>query len=176
MTNTPCAWPDCEEEGTFPAPRNPRDLSQRQFFCAAHIKEFNKRWNGLEGFDSEEIVQLQQGAATWNRPTWTLGNTDVAAMSGMFDSAEDLYAFFKQRHAQKPESIHTEQQQKHPPDVQEACHIMGLEQPLKGQPLKQRYLELIKKHHPDISDEPDAAELVKRINVAMTILTSYAEK
>ncbi len=173
MTNKPCAWPGCKAEGTFAAPKNPRDLTERQYFCAVHIKEFNKSWNGLEGFEPEEITQLQQGAATWNRPTWSLGSSDVAALSGAFDSAEDLYRFFKQRHTSPQKSA---PEQAHPPDVQEACHIMGLSQPVVGQPLKQRYLELIKKHHPDISDAPDAAELVKRINVAMTILTAYAEK
>lgn len=172
MTNC-CAWPDCKEEGTFPAPRSPRDIDGRQYFCQPHIKEFNKRWNGLDGFSMDEIFDMQHGGATWNRPTAPMGinSTSYNAATSTFNSAEDLYKFFKQRQvngadvSEKPEAL--------PEDVQEACAIFALKAPTGAKNLKTKYLELVKKNHPDVA--PDASpDVIKRINVAYKILQEYA--
>lgn len=179
-SHTPCAWPDCPNEGKFPAPRNPRDLRQRQFFCEAHIKEFNKRWNGLDGFSESEIYQMQDGAATWSRPTWNMGlnggGPTGAHVEHPFASADDLFGFFKSRVAREkagetlPSTAHL------PADVKESCAIFGIEQPLEALVLKKRYLTLVKQHHPDVNKSDAAADLTKRINVAFRILTDYAER
>lgn len=170
-----CAWPGCTEEGTFPAPKSPRDIGGRQYFCAKHIKEFNKHWNGLDGFSVDEIFDMQNGGATWNRPTRPMGvnSQSFSAANATFNSAEDLYKFFKQRQvnggaaedAQAPEAL--------PADVQEACAIFALKEPIAGKKLKTKYLELVKKNHPDVA--PDASpDVIKRINVAYKILEEYA--
>ena len=168
-----CCWPGCELEGVFSAPCDPRDLSKRQYFCKQHIKDFNKSWNGLTGFDEEEIFSMQHGAATWNRPTWTMGVNSRMGQTP-FETAEDLYRFFKQRQVDQAK---IEQHTLHelPADVQEACHIFQLQEPIGGRPLKQRYLKLVKEHHPDVHPEKDdAAEYIKKINVAYRILESFS--
>ncbi|NBX85655.1 MAG: hypothetical protein EBQ80_00185 [Proteobacteria bacterium] len=178
----PCAWSGCGEGGCYPAPRNPRDLGQRQYFCAAHIKEFNSRWDGLQGFSESEIYGMQDGTATWQRPTWGMGLggrgpsglPNGAKVEQAFASADDLYGFFKNRVAQEqaklPDSRHL------PPDVKEACVIFNIEQPLENEGLKKRYLTLVKQHHPDVNKSADAPEHIKRINVAYRILTDFVER
>ncbi|MDD9920044.1 MAG: J domain-containing protein, partial [Alphaproteobacteria bacterium] len=158
-----CNWPDCNDEGEFKAPCDPRDLSKYQYFCKAHIKEFNKRWNGLEGFNENEIFSMQHGAATWHRPTWKMGVNDKNYTS-LFETAEDLYSFFKKRQSeQQPQS----DSQQLPKDVREACYIFKLDAPLTGKPLKSRYLELVKENHPDKNpDSTQAEDNIKKINVA----------
>ena len=177
-----CAWPECNEEGTFPAPRNPRDLRERQYFCAPHIKEFNKRWNGLDGFSENEIYGLQDGTANWKRPAWnqTLQGQgpDAAKVEKPIDpfaDPEDLYGFFKSRVARERngESLPT---RRLPADVKESCAIFGIEQPLEAAMLKKRYISLMKQHHPDINKNSTAADQSKRINVAYRILADYAER
>ena len=173
--STCCAWPDCTLEGTFPAPADPRDLRKRQYFCKTHIKEFNKRWNGLDGFKEDEIFSLQDGAATWNRPTWKMGINGSPSSKATFSTADDLYEFFKERtrteHTNSPQPVQL------PADVQEACVIFNLSEPLGGKELKQRYIKLIKQHHPDVNpNNEQAEEFVKKINIAFRILEDYTER
>ena len=165
-----CSWPECNEEGTFPAPRNPRDLRDRQYFCAPHIKEFNKRWNGLEGFSETEIYGMQDGTANWKRPAWNMGLQGQGPNAGRveppkidpFADPDDLYGFSKSRHL--------------PADVKESCAIFGIERPLEAVTLKKRYISLMKQHHPDVNQSSTAADQSKRINVAYRILAEYAER
>ncbi|PZP39728.1 MAG: hypothetical protein DI585_03140 [Pseudomonas fluorescens] len=183
MTHT-CAWPNCPNEGSFPAPRNPRDLRERQYFCQDHIKEFNKRWNGLDGFSEQEIYGMQDGTAQWNRPTWNMGLNGAGPNAGRvehpfadpFVDADDLFGFFKQRVAREREGESLPSTRHLPADVKESCAIFGIEQPLEAAMLKKRYLNLMKQHHPDVNKSDNAADQTKRINVAYRILTDYAER
>jgi hypothetical protein len=175
-----CTQDGCKEEGTFPAPRDPRNIGERQYFCAEHIKEFNKKWNGLDGFNEDEIFSMQQ-TATWNRPTWKAGvNGDSPAGEGLrFKTTEELYHFFKARHMeQKNYSAAQKKAQPIPPDVHEACVIFAIDAPtLSLVKLKQQYIALVKQHHPDVNRGSKTAEdMVKRINVAYHILRDYAAK
>ena len=72
MTFRKCAHPGCEREGTFPAPRSTKNIYDRQYFCEEHIKEFNKKWDGLKGMTDEDILSMQT-KATWERPTSPFG-------------------------------------------------------------------------------------------------------
>lgn len=172
-----CAWPNCEEEGTFRAPKNPRDLTQKQYFCQSHIKEFNKRWNGLDGFSETEIYSMQDGQGTWNRPTWTMGlnqKPTAGRAEQIFANSEDLYGFFKNRLAEEAGKLPTTHHL--PADVKEACAIFSIEQPLEEMLLKKRYLSLVKQHHPDVNKSAEAPEHIKRINVAYRILSDFAQR
>jgi hypothetical protein len=178
-----CAWPNCEEEGTYPAPRDPRNLADRQYFCLPHIKEFNKRWNGLEGFSMDEIYTLQTNQATMGRPTWQMGinptlNVNSKTAANPFANAHDLFEFFKNRQLREGFADHTPLPDSTllPPDVKEACTIFNIEVPLPQPMLKKRYINLMKQHHPDVNKAANAEEFVKRINVAFKILTDYANR
>lgn len=175
-----CAWPNCPEEGTYPAPRNPRNLAERQYFCLPHIKEFNKNWNGLKGFSESEIYGMQDGTSTWQRPTWSMGLKSAEGgrveqrAEKRFTDADDLYGFFKNRVAQEGQSLPSTRHL--PADVKEACAIFSIEQPLVEEMLKKRYLSLVKQHHPDVNKSADAPEHIKKINVAYRILVDYAQR
>lgn len=176
-----CAWPECTAEGTFSAPKDPRNLGSRQYFCQAHIKEFNKRWNGLDGFNPDEIYRLQHGAATWNRPTWGMGvsGAKVEQQATPFATAQDLFEFFTQRVSTTGKTRTNEAEVPNtllPPDVKEACVIFNIETPLPSSTLKKKYHTLVKQHHPDVNKADTAEEQLKRINVAYKILTDFAER
>jgi len=180
-----CSWPNCAQEGSFPAPKNPRNLSERQYFCAEHIKQFNKQWDGLKGFSENEIYGFQDGTATWQRPTWAMGATPDSVRKAPptgarvdeepFAKVEDLYGFFKSRVAREMsgESLPS---RRLPADVRAACTIFSIENPLEAGQLKQRYRTLVKQHHPDVNKDADAPEHIKRINVAYRILADFAER
>jgi hypothetical protein len=182
-----CAWPGCEAEGTFPAPKDPRNLSERQYFCQPHIKEFNKNWNGMSGFNESEIFSMQSGAATWNRPTWGMGVNGAKlgpSATAAFATADDLYSFFQDRI--KQEGLNSSNMgariegpaalRQLPDDVQEALVIFNLQAPADAATLKPKYHALVKQHHPDVNPSEGAAEHIKRINVAYKILTEFIER
>ncbi len=173
-----CTHTNCNEEGTFPAPRDPRNIGERQYFCATHIKEFNKKWNGLDGFNEEEIFSMRQ-TSTWDRPTWKAGvNGDSPAGQQMkFKTTQELYEFFKSRHKQSQKVKVSHSSKAVPPDVHEACVIFAIDNPFIGiVKIKQRYLTLVKQHHPDVNKGSKTSEdMVKRINVAYHILTDYSK-
>lgn len=178
-----CSWPNCTEEASFPAPKNPRDLSQRQYFCAAHIKEFNKKWDGMSGFSESEIYSMQDGTAKWQRPAWNMGlegqggtGSAKAAFADPFANADDLFGFFKSRVAREKNGESLPSTRHLPADVKESCAIFSIEAPLEPETLKKRYLSLVKQHHPDVNKSAGAPEQIKRINVAYRILSDYAER
>ena len=178
-----CAWPNCKNEGTFAAPKSTKDIYDRQYFCQEHIKEFNKRWNGLDGMTEDDIFSMQT-KSTWERPTRRFGIHGVSAQTAQFtfSNAEDLFRFFKQR--QKEESIkkaygfeEQKDEENLPPDIKEACSILGIALPIEFTHLKKKYLSLMKKHHPDLNKGSKKEEdHVKKINVAFQIIQDYISK
>ena len=184
MKTNICSYPDCAEEGTFPAPRNPKDIYDRQYFCKEHIIAFNKKWDGLKGMSEDDIFSMQT-KSTWERPTWAFGTQSKSGQAAgfQFNSSDDLYAFFKQR--QKREYLDSlkfggakeeRQEVNLPPDVKEACSILNIELPIDEKKLKVVYVKLIKKHHPDKNaGAKDAEELMTRINVAHQIIKDFIE-
>ncbi|MAF31367.1 MAG: hypothetical protein CMF60_04095 [Magnetococcales bacterium] len=175
-----CAWPNCKEEGTFAAPKSTKDIYDRQYFCQEHIKEFNKRWNGLDGMSDDDIFAMQT-KSTWNRPTRRFGIHGVSAKTAQFTfaNAEDLFTFFKQRQREenirKSYGFYTEEEAEEvTPDVQEACDILSIKLPIDFATLKKTYLALMKKHHPDLNKGSKKEEdHVKKINVAFQIIQDY---
>lgn len=176
-----CAWPDCKNEGTFAAPKSTKDIYDRQYFCQEHIKEFNKRWNGLEGMSEDDIFSMQT-KSTWERPTQRFGIHGMSAKTSQFTfaSAEDLFRFFKQRQNDERQKQYQQNKENHslnedlPADVAESCSILGVEVTATPASLKKRYLMLMKKHHPDLNQGSKKQEdHVKKINVAYKILLDY---
>jgi DnaJ-domain-containing protein 1 len=59
----------------------------------------------------------------------------------------------------------------------EAMAIFGLEPPVDLEKIKIRYKELAKKYHPDINkDNPQAEELLKKVNMSYTVLKLAYQK
>ncbi|MDE0723133.1 MAG: DnaJ domain-containing protein [Alphaproteobacteria bacterium] len=170
-----CAHPDCELEGTFPAPRDPSNISARQYFCEKHIKEFNKNWNGLKGFSSDDLYTLQSGA-TWGRPTWKMGvNTESykKATLAADKNYKNPYTLFGDMDEDQATTTFTP---KMPKKITEACETLGIEPPLTPHIIKKRFTVLAKKFHPDIYTGDDAAERMGIINDAYTTLKDYLKR
>ena len=55
--------------------------------------------------------------------------------------------------------------------------IFGLEPPVDLDKIKARYKELAKKYHPDVNkDNPQAEELLKKVNMSYTVLKLAYQK
>jgi hypothetical protein len=174
---TPCAWPYCTNEGKHQAPSDPRNLRKRILLCDEHIVPYNKSWNGLEGFNADEIFDMQHNPA-WDKPTWKLGEKqDMGESVFSFSHGSDKnihgHDFFSEE-TQDGTTGRFSQNIAMPPQVVEAMDIIGVEEPLELIKLKKAYKNKVKENHPDrTTNKSQAEEKLKEINLAYQKLNKY---
>lgn len=170
-----CEMPGCAGAGEHRAPKN-KELNEYYWFCKDHVQEYNKAWNFFEGMTIADMEEHIARATVWDRPTRrsdAAGNAEAikrkAWQTYHFTDDEppkDTFAGDRSRYAgnrQTPEF--------------EALAIMGLEPPVDLEKIKARYKVLAKKYHPDLNrDDPQAEELLKKINMAYTVLKVAYQK
>ncbi len=170
-----CEMPGCPCEGEHRAPKN-RDLSEYYWFCKEHVQEYNKAWNFFEGMTIADMEDHIARSTVWDRPTKrydTAANTEALKRKAWQtyhytdeEPPKDTSAGNRNRYAgnrQTPEF--------------EALAVMGLEPPIDLNGIKNRYKDLAKKYHPDLNrDDPQAEELLKKINMAYTVLKVAYQK
>ena len=163
-----CAWGGCMEPGNFRAPRSPKALHDYQYFCEAHIREFNKKWNYFEGMTESEIYDFQKEATTGHRPTWRADQLNRDAGRKLEEAFHRLFGERQSyRATEKPIG----------PRDKDALAIMDLEHPTDKKKIKAQYRELVKKYHPDVNrGNKGAEETFKKITHAYHhLMTHYVE-
>lgn len=165
-----CEMPGCSDDANHKAPKH-RGLDDHYFFCLEHAKEYNKAWDFFDGMSDHEVQNHMHKSMYGDRPTWKYG----------VDGDEDFLRQKAQRTYYGDEEFFHQQNQENDnkrkfvgdrstPEY-EAMAIMGLEPPVELDEIKTRYKMLAKKYHPDLNrDNPNAEELLKKINMAYTIL------
>ena len=68
-----CDHADCALAGEFPAPKSRQNLRDYYWFCLAHVRDYNKKWDYYAGMNPEEIELEIMSDVTWNRPSWEFG-------------------------------------------------------------------------------------------------------
>lgn len=176
-----CAHPDCTLEAEYPAPADPKNYKKRIYFCLEHVKEYNKKWNGLEGMSSDEIFTMQVGGH-WDRPTWKMGLESKSYKTATaHQRTQDPYSMFgertqdpKTRREPPPEEPH---KRTVPGQIRRACETLGVSSLKDMEAIKKAYRALVKKHHPDINkDAEDAGKRIKELNDAYKTLLAYAKR
>mgnify|MGYP001795190373 CR=1 FL=1 len=174
-----CEHADCFETGEFRAPKarlldrgNPADY---QWFCLAHIREFNKSWNFFDGMSAEEVLRYKDEDITGHRPTWKLGSRtasprDEYRYHDPFNFRDDMGASEKAS-AKSRANDHPETD----PKEREALAVLNLQPGCSLEQIKRRHKVLAKKYHPDIrGGDKSAEDILKNINQAYTHLRSCA--
>lgn len=168
--------PGCTEPGEHRAPKN-RNLSEYYWFCLNHVQEYNKAWNYFSGMSLSDIESHINNSTVWDRPTRRYDT--MANAEAIRKKAWQTY-HFTDKEPPKERTAGTGGTYgsfKNTSPEFEAIAIMGLEPPLNLDKIKDRYRELAKKYHPDINrDDPEAEELLKRINMAYTVLKVAYQK
>ncbi len=157
-----CEMPGCSDNGEHKAPKH-RALDDYYRFCAEHIKEYNKAWDFFAGMSEREVQNHMTRSRYGDRPTWKY-SADKDPEEELYKAAKDTYNNSDNNEKRKFQGDTTT------PEY-EAMALMGLAPPINLDEIKKRYKILAKKYHPDLNkDEPDAQELLKKINMAYTIL------
>lgn len=160
------------EAGVHRAPTD-RTLSEYYVFCLDHVRAYNAQWNYHDGMSDDEMEQEYRSAATWDRPTWKLGERHAPGRPwhGVFDP----FDVFKESAEQSRQS-HTHSEIASDNEVH-ARAVFGLSGHITVASVKGRYKELVKQHHPDANGGAEEAEdRMKVINAAyQTLLSALAD-
>ena len=183
-----CDHPECQEVGTYRAPRDPERLNEYYWFCLTHVREYNRAWNYFAGLSEDEIEAIRRRDTTWNRPSWPFGST--APKSGPHGFRDD-FGFFDEEKAeaerermkwerarQHQESRSRREQYRTPGNTPEeqALAELDLKPPISFAAIKARYKELVKRLHPDVNGgDPTFEDRLKTVNQAYaTLRAAYA--
>lgn len=159
-----CDCPGCSAPGDFRAPRD-RTLSSYYFFCLEHVRDYNSRWDYFSGMTGGEIEGYIRGVATWERPTWPLGQ--AAREQQMRDAVmQEFFADEATAPVSPSPSI--------PKVARDALAQLELAPPVDFVAIKAQYRTLVKRHHPDANGgSREAEEKFKTINQAFAVLKEF---
>jgi len=165
-----CEMPGCTASAEHKAPKH-RALNEYYNFCFEHVREYNKAWDFFSGMSQTEVQDHILNSHYGDRPTWKYGGPDNPE-DELFRAAQKEYrAEEKNTREETKKKDHFPPQQDSSTPEHEALAIMGLSTPITMDEIKTRYKTLAKKHHPDLNkNSPEREELLKRINMAYTIL------
>lgn len=160
-----CQWDGCNAAGTHRAPVGRMAEGQYFKFCFDHVREYNKGFNYFSGLAEGDIARYQKEALTGHRPTWKMGVNKGAQASPDFSQKRsgragpnarmrDPYGMFKdgidpsdRPRTRKLKALEAK-----------AMETLGLDPSATGTAIKQRYKELVKRHHPDANGGDRASE------------------
>ena len=167
-----CDAPGCTHKGEYRAPKAPDRLNEYYWFCLEHVKIYNSGWDYFEGRQESVEAELRR-AATWDRPTWPMGSgfdPDKLRTAAYRAFANDHRGTYRTRFgaddlAEKASSIALT------PEARRALEKLDLPLDSDFPAIRSRYIELVKRHHPDATGGDLSAEnRMKAINAAWQVL------
>ena len=172
-----CDWPDCKTKGIHRAPASPQDLDSFRWFCADHIKEYNKRWDFYKGMSADEINEARKADQSWDRPTWKMegksgkpqGSHKISHAEGRswerFGFSDPLEvlgenATINPGEAQAAEARKARRRLLPKADIK-ALEALDLDETATSATVRERYSVLVKQLHPDMNggDRSEEARL-----------------
>jgi hypothetical protein len=149
-----CAHPGCEAPGEFRAP--PADGRRSGFdgpgdwrwLCLDHVRQFNDSYNYFSGMTTEEIEAAQTPYAGWERETRafaTAGSSPPPKWSDFTDPLDAIGARFQR----SPDARMRRDGRELSMADRKSLKLLGLDVDADRRQLRQRYLDLVRRYHPD---------------------------
>lgn len=162
-----CEWPGCGNPAGHPAPRGRGRDGEYFDFCMAHVREYNKSYNYFSGMSDDEVANFQKGNITGHRPTWSVWRNARRKAETLYDQTPGGFS-----HAfshDDPYGILGRSTGKDGPrdyvavkpvrKAERKCLVaLGLDEYARGQEIKSRFKQLVKRHHPDHNGGDRSAE------------------
>ncbi len=181
-----CEHPGCLSVATARAPKSRAATNEFYHFCQPHAAEYNKSWNFFAGMSDAEQAAYREDAATGHRPTWTFKasrmSREAAAFAAKFGSGAqgkgagayaDAFGMFGGPNATAGASS---------PRARTLGRIesralaeLDLEMDADRATIRARYLDLVKRFHPD-SNGGDRSTETKLQRVIRAYKTLQAAK
>jgi hypothetical protein len=154
-----CDYQGCMSPAASRAPKS-RDLPfDHYWFCSAHAADYNRNWNFFAGMSEGEMrARMADDATTGGRPTWSFKsgarNREAAAARGVF--RDPLGVFGPAKTAE--EAARAAWDRRLGKLERAALSDLDLEPGVDGPAIRVRYLELVKRCHPDANGGDRSAE------------------
>jgi len=144
-----CDHDTCQEAGKYRAPKAPDVLDDFLWFCQAHVREYNLKWNFFDGTTEAEINAQQSEDKVWERPTKPIGDPEARAWArlGIEDPHQVLGANSTQNPGRKGGTVG----KKLPPMERRAVEILEVADNATKPEIRKVYKGLIKILHPDMN-------------------------
>jgi len=155
-----CDHGGCRAAATARAPKS-RDLpNEHYWFCQAHAAEYNRSWNFFAGMSEAEVRQRQAQSASGDRPTWEFRPgrfSREAAAKGAVGGPNKVYRDpFNLFGASKPRPA--PERRKLGKLERNALADLDLDEDVEAPAIRARYIELVKRCHPDSNNGDRSAE------------------
>ena len=165
-----CAVSGCRAEATHKAPKSRDELNSYVWFCLEHVREYNASWDYYAGMNENQIEAHRRQDVTWRRPTWPLGGRQCNgkdAWGVKFEDPFDLLGDQLDDGAKRNAAPLGQPRTK----TDQALAVLELSAPVTLDAVKARYIELVKRFHPDTNGgDKTAEERLKLVNEAYTTL------
>ena len=169
-----CVAPGCRAEATHKAPKSRDELDCYVWFCLEHVRDYNASWDYYAGMDENQIEAHRRQDVTWRRPTWPLGGRQGNGKDAWGVPFEDPFELFGDRVGDRAgDGAKRSTAPPGPPRTKtdQALAVLELSAPVTMDDVKARYIELVKRFHPDTNGgDKTAEERLKLINEAYTTL------
>ena len=152
-----CHVTDCNKEGKYRAPKSPKDLDDFFWFCLAHVKEYNNRWNYFQNHSDEEFDKELSLSKTWGRTTKPFGSkaernkVHSDGNSHLRFGLDDPYELFETNNIKGEASGSQNDRRRKRLNLSEkkALGILGALDTMTKSEIRKLYKILIKDLHPD---------------------------
>lgn len=145
-----CAHPGCDQAGEFRAPGSRRPSfdgpGEWRWLCLDHVRAFNADYNFFDGMSADEIADAQGPYGGWERETraFAANGSPSPRWADFVDPLDAIGARFRptrpaERRDRRPLSD----------GDRKALAVLGLGIDADRRALRQRYLDLVRRYHPD---------------------------
>ena len=151
-----CDSHGCEATGEHRAPKG-RDAEGEFFwFCLDHVRAYNKSYNYFSGMNDGDIQSYQKDSTVGHRPTWRVGVNARAeevppptgkTKTGWTGKANDPFRLFPGGFRAKNPDAGPRRTVRNM--ERKSLRTLGLDEKATAQDVKDRYKQLVKRHHPD---------------------------
>ena len=156
----PCDHPGCRKAGEAKAPKSREMLNEHYWFCQTHAAEYNRSWDFFSGMNEAQVRAHQARSATGDRPTWTFeasrnSREAAAARAGADRQFNDPFGMFA---AARRRAEAAEVERKLGKLERNALADLDLDATATAEAIRARYIELVKRCHPDSNGGDRSAE------------------
>jgi hypothetical protein len=147
-----CEHPGCAGPGEFRAPagtgRRPGfdGPGDWRWLCLDHVREFNAGYNYFQGMSTDEISAAQNPYGGWDRETRAFGSGGASPPPRWADFTDPLDAIGARFRAAPAQN---EREARFSAEDRRFLKVLGLGTDVDRRALRQRYLDLVRRFHPD---------------------------
>jgi curved DNA-binding protein CbpA len=157
-----CDHPDCHLAGSAKAPKSRVMLNEHYWFCQAHAAEYNKSWDFFAGMSEGEVrARREEESMTGGRPTWSFkasaNSRESMAKAKGPEGWTDSFGIFSAARRKAEQAAETSGRRI---GKLERAALADLDLPdvADGPAIRARYLDLVKRCHPDSNGGDRSAE------------------